>query len=72
MTTLYRIDPEANMARFYACSIQPTLFGEWTLVREWGRIGRKPQSLLNTYETKAGAAEAGKRLIAHKQRRGYC
>ena len=28
MTTLYRIDPKANMARFYALSVQPTLFGE--------------------------------------------
>lgn len=43
MTTLYRFKPEANMARFYAFTIQPTLFGEWALVREWGRIGRRPQ-----------------------------
>jgi predicted DNA-binding WGR domain protein len=34
------IDPAANKRRFYHLSIQPTLFGEWALVREWGRIGR--------------------------------
>ena len=72
MTILYRIDPSVNMARFYALTVQPTLFGEWTLIREWGRIGRRPQSLLNTYETLAAAAEARERLIANKQRRGYC
>ncbi len=72
MTTLYRIDPDANMARFYALSIQPTLFGEWTLVREWGRMGRKPQYLLNTYQTIELAADATNRMIARKKRRGYC
>ncbi len=33
------IDPEHNKWRFYALSVQPTLFGDWVLVREWGRIG---------------------------------
>ncbi|MEM1364057.1 MAG: WGR domain-containing protein, partial [Pseudomonadota bacterium] len=28
-----------NKRRFYALSVQRTLFGEWALVREWGRIG---------------------------------
>jgi hypothetical protein len=27
------------MARFYALAIEPTLFGDMALVREWGRIG---------------------------------
>ena len=37
---LARIDAEKNMERFYKLDVQPTLFGEWSLVREWGRIGR--------------------------------
>ncbi|WP_442868383.1 WGR domain-containing protein [Bradyrhizobium sp. CCBAU 11445] len=28
------------MARFYKLDVQPTLFGECSLVRVWGRIGR--------------------------------
>ena len=36
---LYRIDHNRNMARFYSMQVQRTLFGEWTLLREWGRIG---------------------------------
>jgi hypothetical protein len=28
-----------NMARFYVLAIEPTLFDEMALVREWGRIG---------------------------------
>jgi predicted DNA-binding WGR domain protein len=72
MTTLYRINPQANMARFYAVTIQPTLFGEWTLVREWGRVGRRPQCLINTYTTLTDAAHATNQLIERKKQRGYC
>ncbi len=36
---LRRIDPDRNMVRFYTMSVQPNLFGEWCLFREWGRIG---------------------------------
>lgn len=36
---LRRIDPDRNMARSSTMSIEPTLFGEWALLREWGRIG---------------------------------
>ncbi|BCH62446.1 hypothetical protein RvVAT039_pl08320 (plasmid) [Agrobacterium vitis] len=38
-----RIAPEQNMARFYALAVQPTLFGEVSLVRAWGRIGTRGQ-----------------------------
>jgi predicted DNA-binding WGR domain protein len=33
---LRRIDPDRNMTRFYTMGVQPTLFGEWALFREWG------------------------------------
>ncbi|MGF9764535.1 WGR domain-containing protein [Microvirga sp. 0TCS3.31] len=35
---LDRCDPGANMARFYVLSIEESLFGDATLIREWGRI----------------------------------
>jgi predicted DNA-binding WGR domain protein len=28
------------MSRFYNLDVQQTLFGEWSFVQEWGRIGR--------------------------------
>ena len=37
---LRRIDAAQNMARFYLLDVQPDLFGGWSLIREWGRIGR--------------------------------
>ena len=40
MIKLTRSDPSKNMHhRFYALQLTPTLFGEWVLVAEWGRIG---------------------------------
>ena len=38
MLVLERRDPSRNMARFYVLAIEPTLFGDMALVREWGRI----------------------------------
>jgi predicted DNA-binding WGR domain protein len=37
---LDRCDPSCNMARYYVLSIEPSLFGDTTLLREWGRLGR--------------------------------
>jgi hypothetical protein len=31
------VDRTKNMARYYALSVEPTLFAEWALVRRWGR-----------------------------------
>ncbi|MGX1101264.1 WGR domain-containing protein [Amorphus sp. MBR-141] len=68
---LTRVDPAQNMARYYAMDIQPTLFGEWTVVREWGRIGSAGQMKETPYPTSADAELALKRLAATKARRGY-
>ena len=38
MLVLERRDPSRNMARFYVLAIEPTLFGDAALVREWGRM----------------------------------
>ena len=38
-----RMDAQKNMARFYALSIEPTLFGDVCLIRRWGRIGTRGQ-----------------------------
>jgi len=34
------------MRRFYALSTQPTLFGEMSLIRSWGRIGTNGQTMV--------------------------
>jgi hypothetical protein len=40
MLTIQRRDAGQNMARFYAVGLQADLLDGWSVVREWGRIGR--------------------------------
>lgn len=68
---LTRIDPARNMARFYLISVQPDLFGRWTIVREWGRIGQGGTVRSNSYACPAEALAAMERLRRIKERRGY-
>jgi hypothetical protein len=39
MAFLTRIDPTRNISRFYIVEVMPSLFGDWTVMREWGRRG---------------------------------
>lgn len=55
---LERRDPSRNMARFYVLAIEPTLFGDMALVREWGRIGSLGRRRLDLH---ANVTSAGKR-----------
>ncbi|MCB8835845.1 WGR domain-containing protein [Aurantimonas sp. VKM B-3413] len=70
---LQRIDPARNMARYYAFTVERTLFGEYALVRRWGRIGSRGsgqmQSTVFAYEGDATLALDRQRRA--KVRRGY-
>lgn len=68
---LRRIDPARNMRRFYALSLQPTLFGGASVIRHWGRIGTGGQSMMETFDRPADATSALGRLERVKRRRGY-
>lgn len=68
---LHRIDPDRNMHRFYAASVQPTLFGDMAVMRCWGRIGHAGQIKTTTFEHATDAYRAFDRLVTAKRRRGY-
>ncbi|WP_342075120.1 WGR domain-containing protein [Yoonia sp. SS1-5] len=70
-TTLYRIDPEQNMARYYSITIHPNLFGGQSLMRTWGRIGSEGQTLIDYFEDEVAAAQAQAQLLLAKTKRGY-
>jgi len=58
---LRRIDPATNKWRFYHLSIEGGLFGDWCLVRRWGRIGTEPPRVCRRpfgliYAANAGAS----------------
>lgn len=71
MLVLERRDPSRNMARFYVLAIEPTLFGDAALVREWGRIGSLGRRRLDLHADMATAEEALEVWLERKARRGY-
>ena len=73
MTAVYleRRDIPSNMARSYAVDVQPTLFGEWAVIRQWGRIGTNGQSRQDWFPSRPQAEAAQARQVERKRRRGY-
>ncbi|QEL27433.1 WGR domain-containing protein (plasmid) [Bosea sp. F3-2] len=71
MLVLDRSDPAQNMARFYVLAIEPTLFGDTALVREWGRRGQRGRKRLDLYANAELAKEALDDWLQKKVRRGY-
>ena len=70
-TRLTRVDPSKNMARWYEIDVQPTLFGEYTVQRHWGRIGAAGQSKTFWFADEPTADTMAKSVSAIKVRRGY-
>lgn len=66
-----RTDSSRNMRRFYRLDVQPDLFGNWSLWREWGRIGSGGQVRQDTYPSAEAAEAALSAFQQVKVRRGY-
>ncbi len=66
------------MARYYVLSIEPSLFGDAALIREWGRIGRTGQRRVELYEnqpvrskpSRPGSSESGDAATSCEAGRG--
>ena len=69
---LHRRDPARNLHRFYRLDVQPDLFGQWCLIREWGRIGSTGgQTRTVTYATCFEAEAALEKQRRAKEKNGY-
>ena len=66
-----RRDPARNMERFYALSIEETLFGQPCLVRRWGRIGTEGRTVQHSFEDESDAVGLFLAVLRLKRRRGY-
>ena len=71
MIRLTRIDPDQNMSRYYQLHLQPGLFGDCDLVREWGRIGSSGTIRTSPYPTQAAATAALAEAVTQRHKRGY-
>lgn len=68
---LTQIDPPSNARRFYRMEIVLGLFGDWSLVREWGRIGQSGRMRVDWFDTEVAAKDARFALHMQKAKRGY-
>jgi predicted DNA-binding WGR domain protein len=71
MIYLERHDATCNMARYYCLTVEWNLFGEFSLVRTWGRIGRPSQKQIELHATEQDAQTAMERKARQKRRKGY-
>jgi predicted DNA-binding WGR domain protein len=68
---LERIERTEGLFRYYRLQIVRGLFGDWGLVREWGRIGSSGRSRTDWFASEAEAKDARFVLQMSKTRRGY-
>ncbi len=71
MIKLTRSNPSKNMYRFYALQLGLTLFGEWVLLAEWGRIGSPGRVKEEAFPSLNQAQAALSKRLSVKIRRGY-
>jgi len=68
---LIKIDTEKNQRRFYSLHLAPDLFGGWSLVREWGRLGAGGTLRIDPFATEQEAQMALETIESGKLKKGY-
>lgn len=67
-----KVLPEQNQYRYYRLILRQNLWGEWELIREWGRIGHKPtRSILQILANPESVTPTLQDTDRTRQRRGY-
>lgn len=68
---LRREDPSQNMRRFYRLSVARSLWGEWGVVRQWGRAGTQGRLRTEWHGEQEAAVAERDRIEGAKRKRGY-
>lgn len=68
---LARVDPDANIDRFYSVQLTRSLFGEIGVERQWGRRRTYGRRRLDWYGNEREAKSALSDLVKAKMSRGY-
>lgn len=68
---LERINPDRNEYRYYEIIVQRTLFGDYSLLVIWGRIGKSARQRIACSGSFEDISDAALALEARKMRRGY-
>jgi len=64
-------DEKQNKHRFYQLFVMRGLLGDWSLVREWGRIGSPGTVRKDWFETEELADSARSIITQQKIKKGY-
>jgi len=63
--------PDRNMTRFYRVDVTPTVFGEESVARSWGRIGTRGRTAIEPCPFIDAAEAAEAKTIRAKLKGGY-
>ena len=71
MSPIYmeRHDTKQNMHRFYQLLVTPGIFDDWSLVKEWGRVGSPGTVRKEWFTTEQEAELASKKISGKKLKR---
>ncbi len=68
---LERIDAKNNMFRYYDIRLEENLFGDYSVIVHWGRIGVSSQSRVCVSGDKKHAETKFIKILGEKISRGY-
>ncbi|OAI18266.1 polymerase [Methylomonas koyamae] len=68
---LERHDDNDNMHRFYQMFVTPGLFDDWSLIKEWGRVGSPGTVRKEWFDCEKAAVLAGQKIKNNKVKKGY-
>jgi len=67
-----KVDPEKNQRRWYVVAWGPTLFGDWAVMRAWGRLDADwSQRKIDEFSTEDEARTEAQAQVERRERRGY-
>jgi predicted DNA-binding WGR domain protein len=69
---LERHDDNDNMHRFYQMFVTPGLFDDWSLIKEWGRVGSPGTVRKGWFTTEQETELASQKISSKKIKKGYC
>lgn len=69
---LVKVNDSLNQKRFYSIHVTKTIFEDWAVIREWGRIGSPGTVREEWFEDEPQALKKANSIVKHRVRRGYC
>lgn len=70
----HRVSQDANAARmhYYRVDVTDNLFGEYTVIREWGRVGSRGRNVNAWFANLREAILVADQCYRRATARGYC